>query len=801
MRIETNTNSSFPSQVVSDEEKASLDYGIQVGRAIEGEWFQEGRSGNRYAQAYSNFHQLRLYARGEQSIAKYKDEMSINGDLSYLNLDWKPVNVISKFVDIVVNGMSNKSYEISTVAQDPYSTHQKTEYAEALLRDINTKEILDEFQNELGLDLFKTSNPEELPASQEELDLYMQMNYKQQVEIAEEEVISNVLAKNKYEETKKRIAYDLTVLGIGACKTHFNKTEGITIDYVDPSYMVYSYTEDPNFENIYYVGEVKSITIPELKKQYPDIPEEELLRIQQMPGNSQYITGWGNYDENTVQVMYFEYKTYHNQVFKIKKTDQGLEKALIKPDGFNPPPSDNYDVVTRTIEVLYTGAKVLGNNYMLDWKLAENMTRPYADTTKVQMNYCISAPRIYKGRIESLVGKITGFADMIQLTHLKLQQVMSRLVPDGVFLDMDGLAEVDLGNGTNYNPAEALNMYFQTGSIVGRSLTQEGGINPGKVPVSELTSSSGQAKIQSLIGTYQYYLQMIRDVTGLNEARDGSMPDKDSLVGLQKLAANASNVATKHLLDSLLFIGLRTCENVSLKTADIIKNPLNRNALMNSISTFNTKTLEELMNLQIHDFGIYLELEPEEEEKAKLEQNVQAALKMGSIALSDAIDIREIKNIKLANQYLKLRQKQKIQREQAAAQQNIQAQAQANAQASEAAAMAEVQKQQALTQEKVSIEQAKSQFEIQRMQNEAQIKRELMAEEFNYQMELAKARAGVEADREKEIEDRKDQRTRIAGTQQSQMIDQRKNDLLPKNFESDGNDDLSGFTLGNISPE
>ena len=227
MRIETNTNSSFPSQVVSDEEKASLDYGIQVGRAIEGEWFQEGRSGNRYAQAYSNFHQLRLYARGEQSIAKYKDEMSINGDLSYLNLDWKPVNVISKFVDIVVNGMSDKGYEISTVAQDPYSTQEKSKYSQALLRDINSKQVLTEFK-ELGIDLFNTTNPEALPASKEELDLYMQMNFKQQVEIAEEEVINNVLAKNKYDETKRRLAYDLTVLGIGACKTHFNKTEGIT---------------------------------------------------------------------------------------------------------------------------------------------------------------------------------------------------------------------------------------------------------------------------------------------------------------------------------------------------------------------------------------------------------------------------------------------------------------------------------------------------------------------------------------------------------------------------------------------
>ena len=800
MKVYTNTNSSFPSQVVSDEVKASLDYGIQVARAIEGEWFQEGRSGNRYAQSYSNFHQLRLYARGEQSIAKYKDELSINGDLSYLNLDWKPVPVIPKFVDIVVNGISNKSYDIQTVAQDPYSLEQKSKYAEAVSRDVNMKNVLEGFQKKLNLDLYNVSNPIDLPASQEELDLYMQMSYKQTVEIAEEELIDNTLALNKYEETKKRLAYDLTVLGIAAVKTNFNQTEGITIEYVDPAYMVYSYTEDPNFDDIYYVGEVKSITIPELKKQFPNISDAELDEIQKMPGNSQYVTGWGNYDENTVQVMYFEYKTYMNQVFKIKRTENGLEKAIEKPDTFNPPINDNFERVSRTIEVLYTGAKVLGNNHMLEWKLAENMTRPTADSTRVEMNYCISAPRLYKGRIESLVSRITGFADMIQLTHLKLQQVMSRIVPDGVFLDMDGLAEVDLGNGTNYNPAEALNMYFQTGSVVGRSLTQDGGMNAGKVPVQELASSSGQAKIQSLIGTYEYYLKMIRDVTGLNEARDGSMPDKDSLLGLQKLAANASNTATKHILQSLLYVSLRVCENISLKAADLLKNPLLRNSLANSISTFNTNTLEELMNLQLHDFGIYLQLEPEEEDKAKLEQNVQMALQTQAISLSDAIDIREINNIKLANKYLKLRQQQKLEREQTQAQQNIQAQAQANAQASEAAALAEVQKQQALTQEKVSIEQAKSQFEIQRMQTEAQIKKQLMAEEFNYQIQLAKARAEAERDREKEIEDRKDERTRIQATQQSEMIAQRQNDELPKNFESAGFDTLGGFGLEQFEP-
>ena len=801
MKIQTNTDSSFPNQVVSDEVKASYDYGLQVSRAIEQEWFNQGRgNGNRYLNNWNSFHSLRLYARGEQSIQKYKDELSINGDLSYLNLDWKPIPVISKFVDIVVNGMSNKSYDINAFAQDPFSVKSRTDYAAAVEQDMLTKQALLNIKQSLGMDFSKTGNLETLPENREELDVHLQMTPKQNVEIAEEEVINNVLIFNKYDQIKKRVAHDLTTIGIGAVKTSFNKAEGIVTDYVDPANMIYSYTEDPNFEDIYYVGEVKSISLAELKKQFPNLSPAELEKIQDMPGNSQYVTNWGNYDENTIQVLYFEYKTYSDQVFKIKKTDQGLEKTLEKPDTFNPPANDNFERISRTIEVLYTGAKVLGTNIMLEWKLAENMTRPTADTTKVMMNYCISAPRMYKGRIESIVSKITSFADMIQITHLKLQQVMSRIVPDGVFLDMDGLAEVDLGNGTTYNPAEALNMYFQTGSVVGRSLTQDGELNRGKVPVQELSSSSGQAKIQSLIGTYQYYLQMIRDVTGLNEARDGSAPAKDSLVGLQKMAANASNIATKHVLDSLLYLTVRTCENISLKVADVIENPLTENALTNAISTFNTKTLEELMNLQLHDFGIYLELEPEEEEKALLEQNIQVALQTQAIALSDVIDIRQIKNIKLANQFLKLRQTQKIKREQEQQQANIQAQAQANAEASEKAAMAEVQKQQALTQEKVSIEQAKSQFEIQRMQTEAQIKRELMAEEFNFNMQLAQVRANAEGSKEKEIEDRKDKRIKIQGSQQSELIQQRQTEGLPKNFESSGNDVLGGFGIEEFGP-
>jgi len=784
MNTYANPNSAFPSQTVPDAEKSSVEYGRQVAQAIESEWWRQGGNGTRFATTYNRFHSLRLYARGEQPVQKYKDELSINGDMSYLNLDWKPVAVISKFVDIVANGMNNKLYEIKAFAQDPVSLKKRTDYANSILQDMRAKPYLENMQSTLGINQYNTSDKDTLPESEDELDLHMQLSYKQSIEIAEEEVINQTLKKNRFDNIKKRFNYDLVTIGIGATKSNWNKANGVTIDYVDPSDLIYSYTEDPNFEDIYYVGEIKNLTIPEIAKQFPELTEDELTKIQQTRGyQRENLYGWNGYDQNTVQVLFFEYKTYNTQVFKIKETDQGLEKALEKTDQFNPPKNDGFSRVSRKIEVLYKGVKIIGNNKLIEWRLANNMTRPFADTTKVEMSYTICAPRLYKGSIESLVSKITGFADMIQLTHLKLQQVMSRIVPDGVFLDMDGLAEVDLGNGTNYNPAEALNMYFQTGSIVGRSLTQEGGMNAGKVPIQELTTSSGQAKIGSLIQTYQYYLQMIRDVTGLNEARDGSAPEKDTLVGLQKMAVNASNTATRHLMQGSLWLTLRTCENISLKIADSLNFPLTLNSLKNSISTYNVATLSEIQNLNNHDFGIFLELEPEEEEKAVLEQNIQMSIQQGGIDLEDAIDIRRIKNLKLANDVLKQKRKKKQKDEQANQQAMIKAQADANAEASERSAQAEMQKQQALAQTDIQIEQAKNQMEIQRLNTAFQLKQQEMQIQHQFDMELKRLEAEVMKEKEAFIEDRKDKRSKIEATQQSQMIEQRNNDLLPTDFE------------------
>jgi len=798
----------FPSQIASDKEKMSIDYGTSIGRAIENEWFKTDNGLNRFKSNQNTFHNLRLYARGEQGIQKYKDELSINGDLSYLNLDWKPVPIISKFVDIVVNGISERSFDIKAYSQDPYGVEKRTKYMEAIIRDMQTKELNEFAAENFGVNLFE-SDPETLPKNKEELDLHMQLSYKQQVELAEEQALNVLLEGNKYDLTKRRCNYDLTTIGIAAVKKTFTKAEGVKVQYVDPVDLVWSYTDSPYFDDIYYVGEIRRVHLNELKKEFPWLTDDDLTEIagQSYRNNGFYDRTLTNYDEddsNTVQVLYFNYKTFANDVYKVKETATGAIKLIPKSDDFNPPEEimAEYGIskLSQSLEVLYEGVKILGGR-MLKWEMAKNMIRPKSDYTKVKMNYSIVAPRMYKGRIESIVSRITGFADMIQLTHLKLQQVMSRMVPDGVYLDADGLAEVDLGNGTNYNPQEALNMFFQTGSVIGRSFTQEGDMNPGKVPIQEISSGSGGAKLQSLITTYNYYLQMIRDVTGLNEARDGSTPDSRALVGVQKLAAANSNTATRHILNGSLFLTADLCDNLSLRISDIIEYSPTREAFIHKIGNQNVAVLEEMSNLYLYDFGIFIELAPDEEEKAILENNIQAAVASGMIDLSDAIDLRDIKSIKLANQLLKVRKKEKQMMDQQMQQQNIAAQAEANAQAQQVAAQAEVQKQQALTASKIELEQAKAQIDFQKLMQEANLKKELMQLEFEMNMSLK----GIEVQGRKselnEKEDRKDDRTKLQATQQSELINQRKNDLPPKNFESSGNDILSGdFDLGSFEP-
>jgi len=767
----------FPSQAVSDLEKMTYEYGLKVARAIEHEWFSE--SNNKYLNTKNNFHNLRLYARGEQPIQKYKDELSINGDLSYLNLDWKPVPIVPKFVDIVVNGMAQRAYEIKAYSQDSYGVSRRTEYMESILKDMRTREFNDKVQENFGVDLYENKK-EDLPDTEEELALHMQLDYKQAVELAEEQAINVLMDGSKFDLIKRRCLYDLTTIGIGATKTTFDFSDGAKVEYVDPVNLVYSYTESPYFDDIYYVGEVKEVPINELVKQFPELTESDIKEIVDGPRSSMKSyqnSKRGNYnkDRNKVDVLYFNYKTHKNNTYKVKELGTGAEKVIEKDDTFNPP-SDmegNFMKLERVMECLYEGVLILGTDKLLKWDMAKNMMRSKSNFDKVKMNYSIVAPRMYEGRIESTVSRITGFADMIQLTHLKLQQVLSRMVPDGVYLDADGLAEIDLGNGTNYNPQEALNMFFQTGSVIGRSFTSEGDANPGKIPIQQIQNGAAGNKLQALIQTYNYYLQMIRDVTGLNESRDASTPDKNALVGIQKLAAANSNTATRHILQSMLLLASETAECLSLRVSDIVEYSPTREAFIQSIGAHNVATLEELSELHLYDFGIFIELMPDDEEKQILENNIQQALAQKLIDLDDAIDLREVRNVKLANQLLKIRRQKKLERDQAMQQQNIQAQSQANAQAQQAAAQAEIQKEQSKAQIQSQLEQEKNQLKIAYLKQEAMVKKELMDHELQINMQLK----GME-------NESAEKRERIKGeTKRGESL---------KSFESSGNDVVGG---------
>lgn len=807
--VNININSAaFPDQFVSDKQKATDEFGLQVGQAIQYEWFRKDSNRCRFYNQWGEFHKLRLYARGEQSVAKYKNELAVDGDLSYLNLDWTPIPIIPKFVDIVVNGMSDRLFKINCIAMDAMSAEKRNEFQRMVEVNVVAQDLFKQVEKDFQVQMFQV-NPETLPASDTEMELYMQLNYKPGIEIANEIAINTMLEESHYNDTRKRVDYDIATLGIGITKHEFQQGDGIRVEYVDPANVVYSYTEDPYFKDCFYWGEIKTIPIGELVKIDPDITLDQMEEI------SKYSQSWYDYynvaamyensmfSRDTCTLLYFNYKTTNSFVYKKKKTGEGTYKTVEKDDEFNPPQEmmdeGEFERVEKRIDVWYEGVMVMGTNIILKWNMMENMVRPNSANQYAMPNYVACAPRMYKGVLESLVRRMIPFADLIQISHLKIQQVVAKVVPDGVFIDADGLNEVDLGTGAAYNPEDALRLYFQTGSVIGRSYTQDGEFNNARVPIQQLTSNSGQSKMQMLIGNYNHYLDMIRQVTGLNEARDGSMPDPNSLVGVQKLAALNSNVATRHILNASLYITKTLAECLSIRTADVLEYADFRDEFAMQIGKYNLGILEDIKNLYLYDFGIFIEMSPDEEEKAQLEQNIQMSLQNGGIDLEDAIDIRTINNLKMANQLLKVKRKQTQAERQQQEQQKQEQLGQQQMQLQQQAAQAAMQKSQMETQAKIQIKQAEIAFDIEKQKNEADLKRQLMDVEFNYAMQMQGLQQSQIDSRETQKEDAKAARISMGNTQQSKMIEQRKRNLPPINFESN-EDSLDGFDLAEFNP-
>lgn len=797
-------NTSFPSVLVPDAEKSTHEYGLKIGKSIEWEWFSRtGGNSCRYYDQWLNFHKLRLYARGEQPIAKYKNSFAINGSLEHINLDWSIVPVIPSFVDRVVNGISERMYKVRAEAVDIMSAEKKNAFQDMVEANMNAKEALINIEKDFGVNGFDIPQ-QDVPDDQTDLNLYMQLNYKPGIEIAEEVAIDTVFNMNDYAEVQKKVVYDITTLGIGIAKHEFQQNNGIVTSYVDPQNVVYSYVEERNFNDAFYWGEVKRTPLTELYKIKPDISEDEMTKITQY--GSAFYDYYGimrNYvndifQKDSVTLLYFNYKTTHRFTYKKKKNDNGFEKVIKKDSSFNPEPNEKFEKVSIPKDVWYEGILVLGSSILLKWQMAENMVRPESPSQMALSNYVAFAPRMYKGVIESLTRRMIPFADQVQLGFLKKQQILSRLIPDGVFIDADGVNEVELGTGAAQTPEEALRMYFQFGSVIGRSQTQDGEYNHAKIPIQEITTSSGQNKLVAINNEIDANLNLLSLCTGI--MKDASNPDPNSLVGLQKLAAANSNTATRHILQGMLDIARRMATAVSLRLADVLQYSDMKDELTMQIGKYSVATLEDIKNLYLHNFGIFIEVAPDEEEKALLEQNIQQALAKENIYLEDAIDIRSVNNIKLANELLKKKRKDRDKKKMEEEKVRTDMQTQGNIQSAQAANQAKMQYAQAETQGKAGLSRQEHKQKMEQMREEAALKKELMKEEFGYQMQLKGTTDAVVEQREDKKEKAKDDRTKIQATQQSKLIEQRQRNLPSQNFESSVDNIGDGFDFSEFTP-
>ena len=740
----TTSNGRFPSAADSNKTKDSYAWGMQAANAIEQQWFSRESATSYFFANRNLYFSMRLYAKGDQNIQKYKDEFSINGDLSYLNLDWTPVPIVPKFVDIVVNGMQNRHFEVKAQAIDPVASANRKDYIDSIRAEMENKETLTKIEQESGVSAFD-NDPATLPSSEEELDIHLNIDYKQGIEIAMESAINYELRLNEYKNIKYRTDYDLTTIGIGAIKHQFIPGEGIKVEYVDPANLVYSRTDSRYFDDCFYFGEIKRVHITEIQKQFPHLTSAQVMELEKTSGgyddsydnfNAQTFNQDNEFEEGFVDLLYYCYRTVHNEIYKIKESTMGTPKAIARDINFDPPKDkrSGFEKTARSNEVIYEGIKIIGHDILLKWELQKNMIRPSLQSPKVVMPYIVSSPKMFNGRIYSLVKRMEKYADAIQLINLKIQQVIQKMTPSGVFLDVDGLAEIDLGNGTNYNAQTALDMYFQTGSVIGRSITDEGEFNHGKVPITELPGSGGQ-QIQVLLNAYEYNLQQIRNVTGLNEARDGSQPDKYSLVGVQKLAALNSNTATKHILESSEYIKKRLAEGLCLRINDVLEYAPSRADYISAIGRYNVDILEDLHEMDSHEYGIFIQLDPDEEEKAKLDAAIQAAIARGELKVEDAVDVMQIQNVRLANQVLKMKRRQREEQEQENQQANIQQQNEGLAQVAQQTEQAKAQTEQLKIQGQIQIDTNKNQLEMQKLERETQLEIQILGIKAAYEAE------------------------------------------------------------------
>jgi len=778
----------YPSPLATNEEKATKEYGLEYFKNMYYEWHNNGDV--YFRDRKMRYNRNRSYAEGNQDVGKYKDLLDVQGDSSYLNIDWSPVSVIPKFVDVIVNGMVNQDYDIKAKTIDPVAANERMEKKKQLYGNMLTKDFLQNLEDETGLPLA----PKEFVAeSSEEVEMFMALNYKQNVEIALEKAIEYTLDINDYDEVKRYMIRDLVVLGLCAAKTEISKTEGVKIRHVDPVNLITSFSAKPDFKNIRHAGEVYSITIADLKMQAGDeFSEEDYIKIaREYAGKNNNPANYGtqayyengnetyDYDKFSVNILDAEFITSHSLKYEKKENRFGGYSVNKKPSNYKKPKNSKTkrEDIGQTVKVIYKGKYIVGTDYIFNYGMMQDMPRAKSNLSETRLSYIVYQPNLYKMKSRSLVDRMIPFADQIQLAHLKIQHTLAKARPKGAAFEIGSLENVSKGDGGTFTPMELQEIYDQTGNIYYRRIDDEGQMT-GAMPIQELENGIGR-DFNTLIGVYNHNMQMIRDVTGVNESRDASKPSSEALVGVQKLSLLASNNATRDINDAYLNVTTRVSQSITVRMQDLVNFKGLHKMYANVIGDTAMYSIDMMKKLSIHEFGITLDVAPSEEEKQMMEQNIQASIAQKEIRLEDAIMIRSIKNIKMANQMLVLRRKKYQEEQQLQAQEASKQNAELQQQSAQQAAQLKQQELQTEMQIEQARVQAKVQADMQLKQLEFQLKEQFEQSQHQRRLrEIELSNLGKEGAASIQGEVRKAVQEQSA-MNQSQMIEQRQGNRGP----------------------
>lgn len=720
----------FPNPLASETDKDKKEYGMAFFRTMYREW--AGETGTLLDQRSAKWQTCRDYAGGKQSAEPYKDLLGVDGDQSYANLDWRIVPVIPKFVDIIVNSLVNYGYAINASAIDPVSSDKRRGDALRLKAKLLSKGFMLEIEKQTNIPLL-TKDKFQLE-SNEEIELFMKLSYKQAAEIALEQGITLAMSINDWKEISKRVLRDLVVIGIGATKAELDY-RGITIRYVDPIGLVTSYSDAPDFKKLTYGGEVVRITISELKSTAgAQFTEAEYRSIaSQFSGKNKNKKRF-KASANIVNGMeFFEYDSFLIDVLdgqfivpvdlKYEKKENSFGGIHVRKKKPNTVTREDVEVLQTSYDCKYSGKWIIGTDYIYDYGKAKNQIRAKSALSKTYLDYVIYTPNLDLMKNQSLCERMIPFGDQIQLTHLKVQHMAAKARPKGLAIELGAIENVSDGKGGTFKPLDVLDIYDQTGVYHYREIDDEGKPSSSR-PVTELAGGIGSA-LSELLALYQHNLTMLRDVTGINEARDGSASAQDSAIGIQKMNLEASNNATRYINDAYLNIYKRTAENVVLMLQDLVEYDRVYTGYISALGEMSMETITVGKDVSLYEFGIIIEAEPTDFDRQVMEQNIQQSLQQKELRIEDAIFIRRIKNIKLANEMIMLRRQKYMDDQRMQAEEN----ARINAEQGQIAAQ---QKQQG----DMMAKEMEFNFKVKVMQSEYEMKDAFADREHARQMEL-----------------------------------------------------------------